>query len=115
MAFIYEYQLVSHALAKKGIAADMVLMYPQPTIVNKVVFMATNERSRALADLLANNAELQKIGVEYGFRVADTRVFIEAVKPTGLSVEERVTQVVDPPSFDIMAGMIDVVTQEMAK
>jgi hypothetical protein len=47
MAFIYEYQLVSHALAKKGIAADMVLMYPQPTIVNKVVFMATNERSRA--------------------------------------------------------------------
>ena len=46
MAFIYEYQLVSHALAKKGIAADMVLMYPQPTIVNKVVFMADQ---RALA------------------------------------------------------------------
>jgi hypothetical protein len=38
-----------------------------------------------------------------------------AVRPTGLAVEERVTQVVDPPSFDIMAGMIDVVTQEMAK
>jgi hypothetical protein len=75
MAFIYEYQLVSHALAKKGIAADMVLMYPQPTIVNKVVFMATTERSRALADLLANNAELQKIGVEYGFRIADTKTF----------------------------------------
>ena len=115
MAFIYEYQLVSHALAKKGIASDMVLMYPQPTIVNKFVFVATNERSRALADLLASNAELQKIGVEYGFRIADTKTFVEAVKPTGLAVEERVTQVVDPPSFDIMAGMIDVVTQEMAK
>jgi hypothetical protein len=115
MAFIYEYQLVSYALAKKGVAADMVLMYPQPTIVNKVVFIATNERSRALADLLANNAELQKIGVEYGFRVAETRVFTDAVKPTGLAVEERVTQIIDPPSFDIMAGMIDVVTQEMAK
>ena len=115
MAFIYEYQLVSYALAKKGVAADMVLIYPQPTIVNKVVFIATNERSRALADLLANNAELQRIGVEYGFRIADTQVFMAAVKPTGLAVEERVTQIVDPPSFDIMAGMIDVVTQEMAK
>ena len=115
MAFIYENQLVSYALAKKGVAADMVLMYPQPTIVNKVVFIATNERSRALADLLANHAELQKIAVEYGFRIADTGTFMQAVKPTGLAVEERVTQVVDPPSFDLMAEMIDIVTQEMAK
>jgi hypothetical protein len=115
MAFIYENQLVSYALAKKGVAADMVLMYPQPTIVNKVVFIATNERSRALADLLANHAELQKIGVEYGFRIADTGTFMQAVKPTGLSVEERITQVVDPPSFDLMAEMIEIVTQEMAK
>lgn len=115
MAFIYEYQLVSYALAKKGVAADMVLIYPQPTIVNKFVFIATNERSRALADLLANDAELQKIGVEYGFRIADTAAFMRAVKPTGLEVEERISQVIDPPAFDLMAEMIDIVTQEMAK
>ena len=115
MAFIYEYQLVSYALAKKGVAADMVLMYPLPTIVNKFVFIATNERSRALADLLANDPELQKIGVEYGFRTADAQAFMQAVKPTGLAVEERVTQVIDPPAFDLMAEMIDIVTQEMAK
>ena len=115
MAFIYEYQLVSYALAKKGVAADMVLMYPLPTIVNKFVFIATNERSRALASLLANDPELQKIGVEYGFRTADTQAFMQAVKPSGLAVEERVTQVIDPPAFDLMAEMIDIVTQEMAK
>ena len=115
MAFIYEYQLVSYALAKKGVAADMVLMYPLPTIVNKFVFIATNERSRALASLLANDPELQKIGVEYGFRTADTQAFMQAVKPSGLAVEERVTQVIDPPAFDLMAEMIDIVIQEMAK
>lgn len=115
MAFIYENQLVAYALAKKGVAADMVLMYPVPTIVNKVVFIATNERSRALADLIAGNAELQKIGVEYGFRIADTRAFMQAVAPTGLAVEERISQVVDPPSYDLMAEMIETVTQEMAK
>ena len=115
MAFIYENQLVSYALAKKGVGADMVLLYPQPTIVNKVVFLAGSERARALADLLARNAELQRIAVEYGFRIADTGVFMQTVKPTGLAVEERITQVIDPPSYEVMAEMIDVVTQEMAQ
>ncbi|MBL0087557.1 MAG: hypothetical protein IPP44_13045 [Ideonella sp.] len=115
MAFIYENQLVSHALAKKGVGADMVLLYPKPTIVNKVVFVATNERAKALGELLTNNAELQGIAVEYGFRIADTERFVSAVKPTGLSVQPRVTEVVDPPSFDIMAEMIDLVSKEMTQ
>jgi hypothetical protein len=40
---------------------------------------------------------------------------MQAVKPTGLAVEERLTQVVDPPSFEIMAEMIDVVSREMTQ
>jgi hypothetical protein len=115
MAFIYENQLVAYALEKKGVGADMVLLYPQPTIVNKVVFIAASDRAKALADLLARNAGLQRIAVSYGFRVADTSVFMQAVKPTGLAVEERITQVIDPPSFDLMAEMIEVVTKEMAQ
>lgn len=115
MAFIYEHQLVSHALARQGIGADMVLLYPQPTIINKVVFVATSERARALGDLLSSNAELQGIAVEYGFRIADVDRFVQAVKPTGLAVQPRLTQVVDPPSFEIMAEMIDVVAKEMAQ
>jgi hypothetical protein len=115
LAFIYENQLVSYALAKKGVAPDMVLLYPQPTIVNKVVFMATNDRSKALAELLTSNAELQGIAVEYGFRIADTQRFVNAVQATGLAVEPRVTQVVDPPAFELMAEMIDTVAKEMTQ
>lgn len=115
MAFIYENQIVKFALAKKGVANDMVLMYPQPTIVNKVVFVSMNERAKALGELLGNDAELQGIAVEYGFRVADTDRFVSTVKATGLAVEPRVTQVVDPPSFEIMAEMIDVVAKEMSQ
>ncbi|WP_395701758.1 hypothetical protein [Aquabacterium sp.] len=115
MAFIYENQLVSYALAKKGIGADMVLLYPQPTIVNKVVFVSMNERAKALGELLANDAELQGIAVEYGFRIADTQRFMAAIQPTGLAVEPRLTQVVDPPSFEIMAEMIDTVAKEMTQ
>ncbi len=115
MAFLYENQIVQFALAKKGVQSGMVLMYPQPTIVNKVVFVAASERARALSDLLASNAELQRIAVEYGFRIADSSTFVQAVKPTGLAVEERISQVIDPPSFELMAEMIDVVTKEMAQ
>lgn len=115
MAFIYENQLVRHALAKGGVGADMVLMYPLPTIVNKVVFVAMNEKAKALANVLASDAELQAIAVEYGFRIADADRFMAAVKPTGLAVEPRVTQVVDPPSFEIMAEMIDTVAREMTQ
>ncbi|MCW5633758.1 MAG: hypothetical protein KIT17_10515 [Rubrivivax sp.] len=115
MAFIYENQLVRYALTKGGVAQDMVLLYPQPTIVNKVVFVAMNERAKALAAALANDAELQGIAVEYGFRIADSDRFVAAVRPTGLAVEARVTQVVDPPAFELMAEMIDVVAREMTQ
>jgi hypothetical protein len=114
LAFIYEYQMVQFALAKK-VQPDMVLIYPQPTIVNKVVFVAFSERAKALADLFASNAELQRIAVEHGFRISDTGVFMQTVKPTGLAVEERITQVIDPPSFEVMAEMIDVVSREMTQ
>lgn len=115
MAFIYENQLVAYAMAKQGIGPDMVLVYPQPTIVNKVVFVSMNEAAKKLGEALAGDAQLQAIGVEYGFRIADTERFMAAVKPTGLAVESRLTQVVDPPSYEVMAEMIDVVSREMAQ
>jgi hypothetical protein len=115
MAFIYENQMVSYALQKKGIGADMVLLYPQPTIFNKVVFVTTNERAKALGELLSNNTELQRIAVDYGFRIGDSAYFAQTVKATGLAVEERITQVIDPPSFDLMAEMIEVISREMGQ
>jgi hypothetical protein len=115
LAFIYENQLVSYALAKKGVGQDMVLLYPTPTIINKVVFVAMNDKAKKLGELLASDTELQRIAVDYGFRIGDTAFFAEKVKATGLAIEERVTQVIDPPSYDIMAEMIEVVTREMAQ
>ena len=113
LAFIYENQMVSYAMSKKGIAADMVLMYPAPTIFNKVVFVAANEKAKILGELLANDPQLQKIGIEYGFRGSDPAAFAAEAKKSGLTVNERITEVIDPPSYEVMAEMIDVITQEM--
>jgi hypothetical protein len=113
LAFIYENQMVSYAISKKGIGADMVLMYPTPTIFNKVVFVAGNDKAKILGELLANDPQLQKIGIEYGFRGSDPVAFAAEAKKAGLTVNERIVEVVDPPSYEVMAEMIEVITQEM--
>jgi hypothetical protein len=115
MAFIYESQMVSHALAKKGLTSGMALMYPQPTVFNKVQFVAMSERARKLGELLASDPELQRLAVDFGFRIADSAYFAQAVKAVNLPVEEHLTQLIDPPSFEIMAEMIDVIAKEMQK
>jgi hypothetical protein len=115
LAFIYENQLVSYALAKKGVGADMVLMYPQPTIFNKVVFVAISEASKRMGELLTQNTELQRIAVDYGFRIADSAYFAQTVKATGLAIEERITQIIDPPSFEVMGAMIEGISKEMGQ
>ncbi len=115
LAFIYEYQMVNYALAKKGLADGMVLLYPQPTLFNKVVFVATTDRAKKLGELLGTDTELQHLAVEYGFRVADSGYFAQTAKGVGLQVQERITQVIDPPSFELMGQMIESITQGMAQ
>jgi len=115
LAFIYEYQLAGYAIAHKGVQADMVLMYPEPTIVNKFVFLAVSPRGKALQQELATNADLQKIAVQMGLRTADPSLFAAAVKPSGLAVQDRVVQVIDPPAYELMTDMIATVTTEMAQ
>lgn len=115
MAFIYENQIVSYALAKQGLSPGMVLLYPQPTLFNKVQFVALTERSKKLGELLSTHRELQRLAVDFGFRIAESAYFVQATKAVNLAVEERMTQVIDPPSFEIMGDMIEVIAREMGQ
>jgi hypothetical protein len=115
LAFIYEYQMVSHARSKGSLASDMVLIYPLPTILNKQVMVSASELGKTLAQWLANDPKLQGLAMDHGFRTADVEGFMKRVQGSGLKVEPRVTQVVDPPSFERMSEMIDVVLQEMSQ
>lgn len=115
MAFIYEQQILAHALAKKGLGADMVLLYPQPTLFNKWVFVAMNDKAKALGELLSGHAELQRLAVGHGFRIAESAYFVQTAAGVRLAVDERLTQVIDPPSYDMMGEMIDFIAREMAQ
>ena len=114
MAFIYENQMVAHALGKP-LQADMTLLYPMPTIVNKVVYVSMNERAKRLGELLTTSPELLGIALDYGFRTADGAAFVQKTQTAKLAVEDKLNHLIDPPSFDTMSLMIDVVTREMSQ
>ena len=116
MAFIYEYQLVSLRAGQEGRRRRHGADVPaaddrQQGRVHRHQRALAGARRPARQQRRA--AEASASSTASGSPTRST--FMQAVKPTGLAVEERVTQVVDPPSFDLMAEMIDVVTQEMAK
>ena len=113
LAFIYENQIVSYAIGRKAIDKEMVLMYPKPTIFNKVVVVTMREKAKPFAELLSNNAQLQAIATEYGFRTNVAGALSEAANKVGLAIKPRIVDVIDPPSYEIMAEMIDVITKEM--
>ncbi|MDG4560062.1 MAG: substrate-binding domain-containing protein [Candidatus Competibacter sp.] len=111
LAFLYEFQIVAaKTLGNRSIPADVVLLYPKPTIFNKQVFVALNNAAKTLGELLSTDPELQKIAVEYGFRGSDAASFRETAGRAGFSVKDRVVDVVDPPTQEIMDEMIEVVT-----
>jgi hypothetical protein len=112
LTFIYEAQMLAQA-QKGGVRPEMVLMYPQPTIVNKWVLVALNERGKQLAELLATNKALQAVALEQGFRTGDTAAFADTAQKAGLAVDVKLNQVIDPPGFDLMFEMIDIVSREM--
>jgi hypothetical protein len=112
LAFIYEAQMLAQAL-KGGVRPEMVLMYPQPTIVNKLVLVTLSERAKRLAELLVTDKTLLAVALEQGFRTGDTAAFAAAAEKAGLAVDQRLNQVIDPPAFDLMFEMIDIVSREM--
>ena len=71
------------------------------------------EPAKKFADLISTDATLQAIAVEYGFRTNAADALVEASAKAGLSIKPRVVDVIDPPSYETMAEMIDVITQQM--
>ena len=115
MELIYENQMVSYAIGKRGLGDSMLLLVPQPTLFNKVVFVATSDRAKKLGELLSTDTELQHLAVAFGFRIAEGAYFAQTAKSVGLTIDEQITQVIDPPSFELMTQMIDTISQGMAQ
>lgn len=124
LVMIYEAQFLYQAATGGGIRPDMVLIYPEPTIYTKHYIIALNEDATLLGKLLNNDPELQsdphlrriaeelqRLEIEHGFRNDNVAYFDEFTSNHNLNVARNLVEVIDPPNYEVVEGMIQRIEQ----
>jgi hypothetical protein len=106
MVMIYEAQFIG-AASTTGLHPEMVLIYPEPTILSKHVLVAFSEGGQRLGELLRDDPRLQDLAVEFGFRTNDPVGFSELLARLKLPLPGSIVNVIDPPSYEVLEGMIE--------
>ncbi len=112
LVMIYESQFLEYQSKRQKPNADMVLLYPQPTIYTKHIVVPFNENGRRLGELLATDPDLQKLAAEYGYRTSTPEHFLAFLKDKNLQAPDNLVDVIDPPSFEIMERMIQAIEKK---
>jgi hypothetical protein len=84
----------------------MRLIYPQPTVLSKHTLVAFTPKAGDVGRLLTGDPEFVKLEAKYGFRTADPKAFAAAA---GKNAPATVIDVVEPPAFDHLENLIDLV------
>lgn len=111
LVMVYESQFLAEAAAGDAsrLRADMVLMYPDPTLFTERQFIPLNESAKGLGELLTQDPQLQAIAVQHGFRTRDPAAFEALVKTHRLPVPKVFVNVINAPTFEVMEALIDAV------
>ena len=107
IVMIYEAQFIAQAAQVPGsILPDMVLMYPEPTIFTKHILIPLSEGGSKLGELLETDPELQQLAIEYGLRNNNLAYFREFTGGLNITLPDNIVDVVEPPSYEVLEGMI---------
>jgi hypothetical protein len=108
MVMIYEAQYLARETAKDGsITTDKELMYPSPTVFSKHTLVPLNANGNAIGQLLTNDAKLQSLAVQYGFRTSDPTAFNKYLTDRGVTPPPQLVNVIDPPTYDNLEALIN--------
>lgn len=113
LVMIYESQFLEYQSKRVTPNADMVLLYPRPTLYTKHIVVPFTENGRRFGEALASDPELQSLAVEYGYRTSEPQRFAEFLKSRNLRAPETLVDVVDPPSYEMLERMIQGIEQTM--
>jgi hypothetical protein len=107
MALVYEAQYLAEALSPDPVLpADGRLLYPSPTIFSKHTLVPLTPAGDRVGELLTTDPQLAALAAEHGFRPTDPRAFAAAFRDRGLPEPPTLVDVVEPPSFDTLEGML---------
>lgn len=106
LVLVYESQFVE--AKKNGLIRDKhVLLYPNPSMLLKHVWVGYSPKGVKLGELLAKNTVIQKVAAEYGYRTNNPAVFEEHMKSIGMAAPELLNQA-DIPAPAVMDRFISV-------
>jgi len=107
MVVIYESQFLDRQMRADGsITKEMVLLYPSPDVLSKHTVVPLKPAGDAVGKLLATDPALVKLEAELGFRTTDRAVFTAVVKARGITPPPDLVDVVEPPSYEVLEGLI---------
>ncbi len=103
----YESQMVEFWLKNpERLKADMVLLYPRPTVYSKHVLVPYTPAGARLGAALENDPALRELAHEYGYRTGGDIKGPETWAKRGVKVPEVLVDVIDPPSYEWLERMI---------
>ncbi len=107
MALVYEAQYLAEALAPdSALSPEARLLYPSPTVYSRHTLVPLTPAGDRVGELLTTDPQLADLAAQYGFRTTDPRPFTQAVRDRGLPEPPELVDVVEPPSFDTLEGML---------
>ena len=103
----YESQMVEFWLKNpERLKADMVLLYPKPTVYSKHVLVPYTPAGARLGAGLESDPALRELAHEYGYRTGGDTKGPETWEKRGVKVPAVLVDVIDPPSHEWLERMI---------
>ena len=115
LVMVYEQQFLEYILGHANPNPDMVLLYPEPTILTRHTIVALSDNGARFAQAMTSNPKVASIAQRYGFRAQDNSELFSAVAAKKMMIPRTVVDVIDPPSFDILEKLIGRIDTALSK
>jgi hypothetical protein len=107
LVMVYEQQFLEYVLSREHPNPDMVLLYPQPTILSKHTLVALTDNGARFAEEMVSDPKVSAIAQRFGFRTEDSTELFAAAEAKKLAVPHTIVNVIDPPTYDILEKLIN--------
>ena len=115
LVMVYEQQFLQYAFRQTSIDPDMVLLYPQPTVLTKHTIVALTDKGARFAEVFERNPGVRKIASRYGFRSSDNTALFAEARARKIEMPQTLVDVVDPPTYDLLERMIVRIESRLGK
>ena len=115
LVMVYEQQFLEYAFRRRNVDADMVLLYPRPTVLTKHTIVALSDKGARFADVFERNPKVHEIASRYGLRGSDNAALFAEASARKLEVPRTLVDVIDPPTYDLLERMIARIESTLGK